>query len=404
MIRVRRGFVLILAILLSALLFFFALAAVNLSRAEGNLAFRGEQDVVAATAATAGIEAAFAALSQDSSWSAGFQAVELPNSGGRYSLTFNRTQAVLPWSTNNARGLVGVTGWDGRVVPAGAIHLVCVGTAGPAQRREEALLVAPSLPYGYPLFGHLNGGTLGVNALVDSYDSSLGPYPASLQPAGGNLGTNSIATGRIVLANGSIVKGRIRVGPGGTAAVVTGPGTYQGLEVPGAAYPVSPVAAPSSFGNKAATVTGTVTLAPGVYQDMRANPNSRLILRAGNYVFRRFESQVNLTLEVQSAPVNVYLIHRARLGAGARLNVAGVPGGLNFFGAGSGEAREFSLGDGSVARFTLNAPEFLLTVGKDAELFTSALVRQFAIGDRTKVHYDQFLAGKRSEFGVISRW
>jgi len=399
-----RGYALVLAIMLSTALVFLALVSVNLYRSESAVASQSERALVAAEAASAGLEAAFAQLKANPAWSAGFSQVELPNSRAVYHVTFNRGQSTWAWSTNNSTGTAELAGWDGRAVPAGTIHLVAVGTFAGARQVAEALVQASSAAVATPMFGYTEGGIVGARALVDSYNSKVGPYPSSLVSGGPTLGTNSISNGVISLQSGSVVNGKVRVGPGGTAAAVTGTGTYQGLEVPAAPFPVLLIYAPFSFSNRDVRVSGTVTLAPGAYQDLQGGSGSKLVLTAGTYVFKRLMSDANFEIQVQSGPVRVFFTHLAKFGAANRLNVAGPPENLAFNGDRNGGARDFSLGDGTVGRFTVTAPLARFELGKDSEIFGSVLSRGFTIGDRSKVHLDQPLAEGSAGFTVLSRW
>ena len=209
----RRGFILVLAMMVSAALFFFALMYVHLYKAEQGLALQGERTLAAREAACAGISLAGLELKKNPAWSTGLDNVALPASGATATVTFDTTRG-LPYSTNNSQNTAAVTGWEGRTVPPGTIHLVGVGRLGPVTQVDQALLVPPQSPYSFSLFGN-NAGSLGGSTLVDAYNSSNGPYPSSIDPAGGNIGTNTTATGKITLASGSAVKGQIQVGPGG---------------------------------------------------------------------------------------------------------------------------------------------------------------------------------------------
>lgn len=400
----RRGSILVTALLIVFALFFMVLAAVNLFRAEAAVAAQAERDLVAAAAALAGIEEGFAAVTEAPDWNVGFPNVRLARSGGEYNVTFSRASAAVPFSTNNARGSAIVTGWNGRSVPAGAIHLVSVGTCLGARRIEEAMLSAPSLPYGYGIFGHQDGGVLGSSNLVDSYDSSLGPYAQTVQDKGGNIGTNSISAGKITVGTGTVVKGDVRVGPGGTSAVVKGSGTYQTLLVPTAPFPVAPVAAPFKVSKRNVSFSGTMTLAPGAYQDIKPSSGATLILQAGDYVLHRLETGSNVTVIVGSGPVNVYFTDHLRFGTDNRINTAGPPNQLNFYGAEGTKSHEFRIQDRGIGQFTLNAPNANFTLEKDSEFFGSGLVRYFSTQERVKIHYDLRLASQVSKFGILSQW
>lgn len=402
--RDRHGSILITALLIVFALSFLVLAAVNLFRSEAMIAAQAERSVVAAAAALAGIEEGFARITEAPDWNTGFSNVLLTRSGGQYNVTFSRANAAVPFSTNNARGSAIVTGWNGRSVPPGAIHLVSVGTFLGARRIEEAMLSAPSLPYGYGIFGHQDGGVLGTGNLVDSYDSSLGPYAQTVQDKGGNIGTNSIAAGKITVGSGTVVKGDIRVGVGGTASVVKNSGTYQSLVVPTAPFPVTPVAAPFKVSKTNVSFSGTRTLAPGAYQDIKPSNGATLILQAGDYVLHRLETGSNVTVVVGSGPVNLYFTDHVRFGTDSRINTAGPPNMLNIYGAEGTKSHEFKIQDRGIGQFTLNAPNANFVLEKDSEFFGSGLVRYFQTQERVKIHYDRKLANQVSKFGILSQW
>jgi hypothetical protein len=76
--------------------------------------------------------------------------------------------------------------------------------------------------FGFGIFGN-DGLTLGDHAIVDSYDSRLGPYGGGNIGQAGAVGTNSIAAGTIYLSSDSRVNGDASVGFQGDPAT----GIYQ---------------------------------------------------------------------------------------------------------------------------------------------------------------------------------
>jgi len=136
----RKGALLILAMLLLGALFFFAIVLVRLYVAEKQLTLKAEQAMIADEAAQAGINDALHELRQNQAWSAGFNAVQLPQSGASYTVTFNTAQTAIPWSINNGTGTSAAAGWEGREVPPGAIHLVSIGTFRNSSSLRQAIV------------------------------------------------------------------------------------------------------------------------------------------------------------------------------------------------------------------------------------------------------------------------
>ncbi len=137
-LRGRRGYLLLLVVLLAAALMF--LSTVLLRYVDGNrqLASRLEREWVAEAAAEAGLERSRRELARNSDWQQGFQDLVQPASQGHCLVTFKAGAA--PHSTTNVRGRSAVTGFGGREVPPGFVHLVATGYDGPHTFVAEALI------------------------------------------------------------------------------------------------------------------------------------------------------------------------------------------------------------------------------------------------------------------------
>jgi len=136
MCRSRRGVILALTLLVTGSLVFLGTLFLDLYRATGQESQLIVDRIVARHAADAGIADARLALQSDPSWSAGFRQ-ELSN-GATCTVTF--APGGAPWSTSNSAGNATVTGWDGRPVPAGMVHVVCVGVYGRSTVLRQGLL------------------------------------------------------------------------------------------------------------------------------------------------------------------------------------------------------------------------------------------------------------------------
>jgi hypothetical protein len=135
----KKGYLLGLTLISITALFFFTVVYVDYLRAHQSNTQRAERALVAEAAAEAGLKEAFYQLKRNKNWAAGFDHAALPHNGATYTMTFNRAQSQLPWSTINTASPNPATGWGGRQVPAGAVHLVCVGEYGGAQIQVETI-------------------------------------------------------------------------------------------------------------------------------------------------------------------------------------------------------------------------------------------------------------------------
>ena len=92
----------------------------------------------ARAAADSGIADALYGLQQDPDWTDGCNDLPL-STGARYRVSFAPDRPDVPPSTNNASGTEAVEGEGGRIVPAGFVHVISVGTCAGVSVRREAL-------------------------------------------------------------------------------------------------------------------------------------------------------------------------------------------------------------------------------------------------------------------------
>ncbi len=142
--RRRRGVALAVTLMCLLLMALFLELAFGATDVTNRVEQRYLQAEGAEQSARAGLAAAMQAIQADPAFR-GDVTGQLTASGSRYTLTFN--PAASAWSTNNLLGISPVTGYQGRVVPAGCCHLVSTGQAGQAIGRAEVMLrLDPTTP------------------------------------------------------------------------------------------------------------------------------------------------------------------------------------------------------------------------------------------------------------------
>jgi len=172
--------------------------------------------------------------------------------------------------------------------------------------------------------------SLNGNVRVDSYDSSLGAFPAGQQPSGGNVGTNGTLTldGRVAVL-GALFDPHANQDEncdhsGQAALVVHGhDASVSGgiVQLPSAlAYPtpaapaVAPPSTPQFLADRCDRFAGCtqvgdhhVALAPGTYGDLTVDDNLTVDLSAGTYNLHSLHLQPGAVLNLVSGPVIVNL-------------------------------------------------------------------------------------------------
>ena len=133
----RRGYILIVTLAIGSLLLLFGTSLVDLNRTHQNLTREHEQALVAEGAAYAGLAQSLYQLKQNADWQGDLSGTQT-NSQATYQVRFSGSSAYR--SLNNGSGSSAATGWNGKQVPAGLVHLVSVGKCGNTIHVEQMLV------------------------------------------------------------------------------------------------------------------------------------------------------------------------------------------------------------------------------------------------------------------------
>lgn len=394
--RGRSGFVLLLTLLVLGALFFYGLALVRLQVADKRFAQRRENALVAEQAARAGLDEALLQLTREVSWKAGLPETRLPHSGATYTVTFDRAQTAVPFSTNNSASTTEVTGWGGRRVPAGFIHLVSRGSFGGSTALDEGMVQTSSSAFRAALIG-ADKISLSGSILIDAWNSNLGPYAQSVMPSGADLLTNSAAPRAVEMSNVT-VQGLITVGPGGSqdsTLYVTGKPVYQGFKVATSVQELA-VTPPPVIGPSQGAITvgsgATRVLTPGTYSSFSASKGI-LELTPGDYVVT---GSVTLGsggyLQVPKGPVRLFLLGSASVSSGGGfMNPTLKPANMLIFGGSSPQVLDLQGLSGSMLNFGINAPQAILRFGGGNEFYGSFVAREVYVNGNARFHFDTAL-------------
>lgn len=404
--RHRRNTAAVLALVLLslALLAVFVMAAFEGARISYGVARRYCEHTIAQEAARAGLGRALHYMTSDPNWSDGFHAYPLSDLGATCSVTFLDGQPGVPRSTNNLLGAAARQAADGRVVPAGACHLVSVGTYQSTTATAEVLFrqgPLTSLPYGVAASGRV---TL-TATIADSYDSSRGTYADTVSPVGCAMRTNASNASSVALIGPTKWGGDVTVGPTGSAATVavSSGSTLQGeVRVPAAHARLLSLRVPDgASGGDQSFTGGTVSLAPGVYGVLTLS-DARLNLSGGAYVFDAIQATSSrIVVDDTASPVYCYSKGGVSMSATTVTNLASRPAGFWLVGAGAGTLTLALSGQTCMAVYAPEAKVFL----SGGELFGGVAAAGVTC-DGVSLHYDAVLrstAGPAIE-EILARW
>lgn len=405
----KNGYILILTIIAITALIFFGILYLNLYRSEKNLAMRAEHIIISEEAATAGIEDAIYQLKKDPAWTAGFANITLPHSKATYAISFDKNQTTIPYSTNNKNGTQTVTGYNGRTILPGYVHIVSLGKFGISFWIEEALLkIGGGSIFQQLLFS--SGSVELQNTTTDSFNSALGTYAQTHQNNNGNIGTNLIQTGSVEIKN-STINGNVVVGPGGTTNVINSSNsTYQGLSV--LPLPINmPIISPPSLGQNLGnfTSTETRTITPGTYSKLTLSGSGQITFQPGVYIFTDEISITGNTTIVASGPVVIYALgSELTINGNSTINTSQIPS--NFIVYGGQNLTDVTLNGQSQAYIALYAPSAEVTIIGGFNLYGGIVAKETESNGNSALHYDtslQNLTNPNSQTNGVtikSRW
>lgn len=401
----QKGYLLIYTMLLLAALFFFAVNYLRHYYADRSVGNRVEENVLAEEAAIAGIEQALYQVGDDHAWHPATYSQVLQDSKARFQLAFEPNQGI-PASTNNWGNPAAVNGSGQRLVPAGTVHLVSVGTFGTATHQEECLVeVMPALWDG-ALFAAEQIELRGLS-YTDSYDSRQGPYSQSNAGRRGDVGTNAFQAGTVYLANADL-RGNIVLGPGATENTtirVVGNGRYDGLTIADTPRDLPPAPVPPTGANLGDVDSRTTVLSPGVYRNLTIRAGANLELLPGAYLFTgNIEMQSRSTLTV-TGRTRIHLLGDLSIQANSSIvGSLSAPPRLVLYGGELAQNWDFQGLSSTQLGLVAYAPHARMQFGGNTDFFGALVADRILSNGGARFHYDVSTGRGLSSLTVRSRW
>lgn len=360
-----RGAALIIAMLVMAVLLLAGTTFLTISSTENQIALNERVSVQAFLLAEAGLHKAIAQLNASSSYSE-----ETNTSLGSGSFTTTVTTAA------------GCTATSARdVTVTGSVPVA----GGQAQVQVRAVLDQISYPFAWGGFAADKDLKIDNNGLVDSFDSSLGPYNTTTNKGtSGNIGAND----DVKLDSGVEVWGNVAAGDN----IDAGSATVHGSQTPDAPIQSFPSITPSTTPTGEMNVGNdqTITLPTG------DTANCNATTRTCYYTKITFGN--NSTLATSSGgPVTIYVTGKVELGnnvtlgahPGTQLQIITKSDGLD------GDPKEFDAGNNFVLYGSLYGKHTNIELGNDAVIYGSMIGRKIETDNNTEIHYDQAMVNQK---------
>lgn len=411
-IRKQKGFILLLVLFALITFSIILLYYVNLFNREKALSQREKWNYIAGKAAEAGVEDALYYIKQDMNWQTGFNETKLSRSNAVYSMSFNKNQAAIPYSTNNSQGTVSLIGYGGREVPPGSIHLVSMGNYAGSTVKDEALISVSSSIFNEAIFVDKNINLNGT-VTIDSFDSSQGSYAATHTNSGGNIGTNSAASGSVDLVGNVDIFGTVNAGPGAvetTTVSASGNSTYQGFNMFDPERALTPYT--TTVGTNLGSINasrGITYLEPGTYTNITGRGQSVIQLKPGKYVITGnidLSGGSILQLSTEPGKVEIYAMGNISIAGGGIVNTTLDPKRLIIYGG--PETKEVVLSGGAQSYFGVYAPAAEIEIRGNSQLFGAIVGDSLKLNGTAQIHFDKSMTtvngGGSGSLNVTSRW
>ncbi len=383
------------------------------------------------------------------SWNAAMPVLE---AGVEEALTHLNRDSNNPTANNWTATQVGgqTAYWKQRTLPDGSYFCVTnfnVGTPSPfiqsagyvasplndgqfISRVVQVNLTNPPSEFSRPIAanGPVQLNSLDGSALIDGYNSAVGPYDTSTnRDASGGIATNSKQPGAINIS-GAHVYGTAVTGPGGTISVSSGSvgdigwnagiqDGWTGNNMNVSFQPNSPPPAqgptyltPAFYSGNGSNVTylsgGTYKLDNFVSND-RTRPlivtGDSTLWIPGNFVvagsgFVYINPGAHLNLYLGNPDPNVR--SSAAINGGGIVNGTGVPSNLSIYGLPGNTAIRYS-GQADLVG-TVNAPQASFALSGGASVFGAVICNTFTLTGNSQVHYDRALAGP--QILIVTGW
>ena len=260
--------------------------------------------------------------------------------------------------------------------------------------------------------------SLSGGAKTDSFDSRQGPYSASQQASGGNVGTNGNVT---ISGSSSSIYGSISVinptlGSCPAGVTVSGHPTYGTISPLGQAvvYPAPPAPDPASptsnqgISGSCGGIPGcsdlgkkSVALAPGAYGNLNVSGGTHVHLSAGTYTINSISLSGNSPLVLDSTPVILNMAGASTnrvvdLSGGSVTNPSGVPSDFQIVYGGTGN---LTLSGGSDSYGVVYAPSAPITMSGNSDWYGAIIGKSFTDSGGSAVHFDRSLLSQYQQLG-----
>lgn len=253
------------------------------------------------------------------------------------------------------------------------------------------VFVLPNAIFDNAVFGDQSVTLSGIT-LIDSYDSSVGPYSPLSARENGDVGSNNALT----MTGNASVKGDALIAPGGSASGVesriTGELFYAAnpTELQPVILPSYFTALPVSPDLKLNKDTTTIFSGNYIYNSISMSSDAILVINSGTNIY--INGSISITGNAQittGSNVSIYIQGDANFAGQGITNTTGIPSNLQIYGIGSSTTINYS--GGSNFYGTIYAPECDVGTSGNSNFFGAIVGGTVQLSGTGALHYDESL-------------
>lgn len=381
----RKGFVMISVLAISLVFVMVILPLISWTSNEFSWTSRSFMSLRALNLADAGAELAVWEIIHNSAQFAGWSGLN-PKTLTISSFTDNYGAVIgdITISVDNTSPenyLVSSTGF----VPSASNTII---------RKTVKVKVFPHALFNSAIFGYTSVTTRG-NAMVDSFDSTVGPYSPLTAGANGDIGTNGLLT----RMENAVIKGDLFVSPSGaisgySSTYVIGDPYYLGNDVELVVYDMPDYfISLSSQGNYTLAGQNSYIIPPGDYryESISVQAKASLTISSNTRIYIHNDFYIGGQATVYTGEgVELYIGGNADFAGKGIVNVSGLAGNLEIYGLNPGTS--FSYTGLSDFYGTIYAPQSSLYLAGDANFYGAVVGGDVTLAGNIQFHYDESLA------------
>lgn len=390
-IRNEKGFAMLSVVVLSSLVFSYALSYMDIMVVQYRSIKAAENSLKAEAVSDAAVEEAL--------WEYNYGGGDFTSADGwaASGSTRTKTSASLTNTAGSSVGTYTTTITNYNTSNAQISVSASTSSSGPNNTATTKVAITPRSAYTNAL---LSGGTITINGsnTFDSYISSSGSYGGSNRYSNADIATNSTANPAVTVNGSNTLKGDLGVGTGG-GWTNSGSNTLTGAFSTGYATTIASNTAPGSLTGLSAVsavTSGTINAGSYKYSSWTINGSNTITVNGAVSIYVAGDITINGSNNINLASGAVLTVY-----AGGNMTVngsnnirksSGAETASSFLFYGTSATTNVTVNGSNNITGVINAPQASYTLNGSNNHYGSSIVSGATVNGSNNIRYDESLA------------